>query len=338
MGAPLVVATILVASSRLPAQTQPGGTVFDTISQEVRSVFERCQSAVVKIQGVDQHGMLSGSGFFVDPSGLIYTSYTIGGEARDLIVSHGNMKYPATRVLADSRSGIALLKTETHNSFLPIGRGVDLGIATPVVTIGYPLDLPLSPNFGMIAGYDLRYLNRYFSTIHIRANVPVQRGQGGAPLLNLKGEVVGILISSLENGSGCFALPIEAAEKVRKDFVRFGEVRPGWIGIKVGEAATAAEGSSAVIEDIMDHAPGARGGLKKGDIVVQIGGRKVHAAEDILNASFFLTAGDQVSVVVNREGRTLPLTLQPTDPPLNQLATLPRLAPAEPRQRQDSLQ
>ena len=107
----------------------------------------------------------------------------------------------------------------------------------------------------MVGGFDLKYLGRYFATTHIRANVAVQRGQGGAPLLDMHGEVVGVLISSLDQGSASFVLPIEAAEKVRRDFVRFGEVRPGWVGMAVGPAAEAVNGSTAAVEDILTDGP-----------------------------------------------------------------------------------
>src|SRR5438045_9600089 len=106
-------------------------------------------------------------------------------------------------------------------------------MATPVVWIGYPLDLPETPNFGMIAGFDRKYLGRYFSTTHLRVNLPTQRGEAGAPLLNMKGEVVGILVSSLENNSACYAVPIEAAEQIRSDSVRSGEARHRRVGINV---------------------------------------------------------------------------------------------------------
>ena len=98
--------------------------------------------------------------------------------------------------MADLRSGIALLKVDAATPFLPIGKSAELGLATPVVAIGYPLDLPESPSFGMIAGFDRKYLGRYFSTTHLRINLPTQRGEAGAPLLNFQGEVVGILVSS----------------------------------------------------------------------------------------------------------------------------------------------
>lgn len=295
------------------------GSVFDSISQEVHDVFEKSRDAVVKIEAVDANGQLAGTGFFIDPNGTLYTSYTIGGESTDITVIRGERKYPATRLLGDPRSGIAILKVEAETPYLRMGKSEALAIAAPVITIGYPMDLPLSPNFGVIGGFDVKYLGRYFSSLHIRANVPVQRGEGGAPLLNCNGEVVGILISGLENGTGCFALPIEAAEKVRKDYMRFGDAHPGWIGINVGEAPKKQPDSYAEVQELMPDTPAATSGLQKGDIVLQIGEKKIKAPEDVLNASFYLTAGDEVSVVVRRGGETIAhkirATLHPQGPP-----------------------
>src|SRR5438045_7566604 len=101
----------------------------------------------------------------------------------------------------------------------------------------------------------------------------------------MKGEVVGIVVSSLENSSSCYALPIEAAEKIRSDFVRFGEVRHGWIGANVAEAKTPEEGSRAEITELA--APAADCGIKPGDILLQVGRTKVQEPEDVLDASFF---------------------------------------------------
>jgi S1-C subfamily serine protease len=171
------------------------------ISREVKTIFERCGNAIVKIHAVDEHSELSGTGFFVDPTGTIYTSYSVGGEAGNFTVQFGGKKYQATQLMADLRSGIALLKVDAATPFLPIGKSGELGLATPVVAIGFPLDLPKSPSFGMIAGFDRKYLGRYFSTTHLRVNLPTQRGEAGAPLLNFKGEVVGILVSSVDSGS-----------------------------------------------------------------------------------------------------------------------------------------
>src|SRR5437870_6046808 len=182
------------------------------ISHQVRELFEQAAKAVVKIHGVDEHSEICGTGFFVDPTGTLYTAYTVGGEAGNFTVEFGGKKCPARQLLADIRSGTAILKVDEATPALPIGRSDELDVATPVVAVGYPLDLPETPNFGMVAGFDHKYLGRYFSTTHLRLNLPTQRGEAGAPLLNMKGEVVGIVVSSLENNSACYAGPIEAAE------------------------------------------------------------------------------------------------------------------------------
>ena len=281
-----------------------------TAINHVKEVFERAAKAVVKIHGVDEHCEISGTGFFIDPTGTLYTAYTVGGEAGNFTIDFNGKRYPARQVLADIRSGMAILKTDVATPALPIGKSEELEVATPVVAIGYPLDLPETPNFGMIAGFDRKYLGRYFSTTHLRVNLPTQRGEAGAPLLNMKGEVVGILVSSLENNSACYAVPIEAAEKIRSDFVRFGEARHGWVGINVSEAAKQVEGSRAEMTQIMDGTPAAGSGIKPGDILLQVGRKKVHEPEDVLDASFFITAGDTVPITVMRGNEKLTFNVQ----------------------------
>ncbi|HEY2615619.1 MAG TPA: S1C family serine protease, partial [Chthoniobacterales bacterium] len=179
-----------------------------------------------------------------------------------------------------------------------------------VVTIGFPLDLPKTPSFGMIAGFDRKFLGRYFSTTHLRVNLPTQRGEAGAPLLNFKGEVVGILVSSIENGSACYALPIDAAEKIRNDFVRFGEPRHGWIGINVAEGEKYVDGSRAEMTEIMQDTPAFGSGVKPGDILLQVGKTKVHEPEDVIDASFFISAGDTVPITVMRGNEKLTFEIQ----------------------------
>ncbi len=280
------------------------------ISREVKALFERCGNAVVKIHAVDEHSELSGTGFFVDPTGTIYTSYSVGGEASNFTVQFRGKNYHATQLMADLRSGIALLKIDAATPFLPIGKSAELGLATPVVAIGYPLDLPVSPSFGMIAGFDRKYLGRYFSTTHLRVNLATQRGEAGAPLLNFKGEVVGILVSSVDSGSACYALPIDAAEKIRRDYVRFGDARHGWIGIDVQEAPNPVAGSSAEMTQIRENTPAAGSGLEPGDILLQVGNVQVHQPEDVIDASFYISAGDSVPITVMRGDQKLTVNVQ----------------------------
>jgi S1-C subfamily serine protease len=282
------------------------------LSHQVKDIFERAAKAVVKIHGIDEHSEICGTGFFIDPTGTLYTAYTVGGEAGNFTIEFNGKKYPARQLLADIRSGTAVLKIEAPTPALPIGKSEELQVATPVVAVGYPFDLPETPNFGMVAGFDRKYLGRYFSTTHLRVNLPTQRGEAGAPLLNMKGEVVGIVVSSLENNSACYAVPIEAAEKIRGDFVRFGEARHGWVGINVSETSEPVEGSRAEMTQIMDDTPAAHSGIKPGDVLLQVGRKKVTQPEDVLDASFFITAGDIVPITVMRGDQKLTFNVRAT--------------------------
>src|SRR5215813_10136538 len=307
-----------------------------TISHQVRELFEQAAKAVVKIHGVDEHSEICGTGFFVDPTGTLYTAYTVGGEAGNFTVEFDGKKYPARQLVADIRSGTAMLKVDETTPALPIGKSDELELATPVVSIGYPLDLPKTPNLGMLAGLDRKCLGRYFSTIHLRVNVPIQRGEAGAPLLNMKGEVVGIVVSSLENNSACYAVPIEAAEKIRGDFMRFGEARHGWIGINVSMARQPVEGSLAEMTQIMEDTPAARSGIKPGDILLQVGRKKVTQPEDVLDASFFITAGDVVPITVMRGNQKLTFDVQATMHPASRTGLL-LAAPGTPAMNQQAI-
>src|SRR2546423_1273113 len=92
-----------------------------TISHQVRELFERAAKAVVKIHGVDQHSEICGTGFFVDPTGTLYTAYTVGGEAGNFTVEFGGKKHPARRLLADIRTGTAILPAAETTPALALG-------------------------------------------------------------------------------------------------------------------------------------------------------------------------------------------------------------------------
>ena len=299
--------------------------MLDAIQQRVAAVFEKGGAAIVRIEATAGRDRVAGTGFFIDPNGTLYTSYSVGGESQDIVVHFRGARHPATRLISDLRSGIALLKIEAETPFLTFAKARELVLAAPVIALGYPRELPLTPSFGIVGGFDLKFAGRYFATTHIRANLPVQIGEGGAPLLNLKGEVAGILISMLDGGSASFVLPIEAAEKVRMDFTRFREPHPGWIGVHVKTADTAVAGSTAQIGEVVADAPAEKAGLRAGDMLLEIGARKIATAEDVLDASFFLTADDDVLIRIARAGEELQINLQPGDPPSALRALLPKI-------------
>ena len=238
------------------------------------------------------------------------------GRSRNLIVEFAGKKYPATCLLADPYSGVTLLNVKAGETpFLPIGRSSDLKMASAVVAIGYPMDLPEAATFGLVAGFDQKFLDNYLPTTHIRANVPVQPGESGAPLLNANGEVVGILTCQLDYGAVCLSLPIRAAEKVRADYLRFGAVRPGWLGVSAKPVNGTEEDGEVDVEHLATDGPAAVGGLKVGDALLRIGDTAIHRIADLHEASYFLTAEESVPIVVERDGKQITMKVRASDPP-----------------------
>ena len=132
--------------------------------------------------------------------------------------------------------------------------------------------------------------------------------------MNLKGEAVGILVGRMD-AAACHILPMRAAEKVRMDFIRFGELRPGYAGVIVEDAGEPSGGSTARVGELDPSSPAARSGLKAGDILLQVGMTPITTSEDVLDASFILTVGDSTQIVVNRNGEKVLVQVKPSGRP-----------------------
>ncbi len=309
----------IVAAADSPAEAPPAVINGDAIATAVGEVFRDGRDAVVRVVSEDELGMVAGTGFFADAEGTVYTLASLVGDGLNVTVIHGGKKYSARLLTKDFRSGVALLRVEGVESapFLIKGDSRALKIASPLVAIGFPFDHDVTPSFGIVGGFDRKSRGKFFTTTHIRANIPVQRGQGGSPVLNMDGKVVGILVSGLEKGAGCYVLPIRAAEKVRTDYARFGDVRHGWAGVTLVEIPKADHGSRMAIDVVDPTGPAAAAGFHPGDVVLRVGDTEVHEPEDALDASFFLTAGDAVSVRVARGDEVMDISFTPADHPLD---------------------
>jgi serine protease Do len=309
---PPTAAPVLDAADANPA-------VFEAVSREVGAIFAKCKDAVVRIEGSDSYGQHSGTGFFIDPAGTIYTHYAVAGRSWNLTVEFARKRYPAECLLADPISGVAILRIQaTGTPFLTIGHSQEVRVASPVVAIGYPMALPACPSFGLVAGLDQTFLGHYLTTTHIRANVPIQPGEQGAPLIDTGGKVVGILVCRLDWGASCLALPIHAAEKVRADYLRFGQARPGWIGVNVKPVGDDPNGEVQVAQ-LTEDTPAAKCGLKAGDILLRVGDTPIHSFGDVRDAAFYLTADEQVPITVRRGDRDITVKAMAADLPSDSL-------------------
>jgi len=306
------VGRYLVALSALAATAVAGqDPLGEALAGKVSAVFEQGREAVVRIESSDRHGRLTGTGFYADPSGTIYTVTGVLGDCTDITVFQGVRKFPARLLVADPRTGLALIKVDANTPFLPMGDSTSVPLATPLVAIGYPRGNSETFSFGMATGFDRQYLNRYFRTTHIRASIPVEPGLGGAPVLGLDGKVLGIVVAGTGGNAGCYVLPINAAEKIHTEFTRFGEVRPGWVGVSVEDMPIQQDGGPrAKVAGLDEGTPAAESGITDGDILVSVGEVVIKCREDVIDASFFLTAGDAVPVVVLRDGEEMMFSIR----------------------------
>ncbi|NBR45971.1 MAG: serine protease [Verrucomicrobia bacterium] len=298
------------AQERASVASAPSG-VFDKIASEVSGVYEKSVPAVVRIRAMDGQEQLSGTGFFVDKQGTILTAYAVVGQAKEATVDAGGRTFAARILGRDPRSGVALLKIKASETpFLLLGDSAALRPASAVVSVAFPYDMKAEPTFGLVAGFDVKYLTRFFATTHIRVNLPIKPGQIGGPVLDSQGRVVGILMLEIDEGKACYALPVEAAAKVAADIEKFGGPKHGWMGVGVMPDRSRPErGAPVFVDRLYKGTPAEKSGLKAGDEVISIGGRLVREPSDVLDSAFFANVGEKVPVKVRRNGKEETFTI-----------------------------
>jgi len=298
-------------ASSNPAPAPVSSGVFDKIAAEVSGVYEKAAPSVVRIRASDGPEQLAGTGFFVDNQGTVLTAYAVVGQAKEATVEAGGRTYPAKIVGRDPRSGVALLKIKTGETpFLLFGESAGLRPASAVVSVAYPYDLKAEPTFGLVAGFDVKYLTRFFATTHIRANLPIKPGQIGGPLLDSHGKVVGVLMLEIDEGKACYALPVEAAAKVAGDIEKYGEPKHGWMGVGVMPDRSRPErGAPVFVDRLYKGTPAEKSGLRAGDEVLTIGDRSVREPSDVLDSAFFAKVGEKIPVKVRRNGKEETFTI-----------------------------
>lgn len=295
--------------------------VFDSISEEVNRIFQESSPAVVKVRTISGNNSLAGTGFFINDSGVILTSYAVVRDSQKVFIEYENRRVAAEVLGKDARSGVALLQVEERGTpYLKLGDSSELKIASGLVSVAYPYNLPAAPAFGFVTGFDVRYLNRFFATTHIRASVKVSPGQIGGPLLNTKGEVVGLMVLAVQEGKECYALPANSASRIIDDILDDGKASHGWVGVGVIENKLAESGAqkSVVISNLYRDTPAAQSGLEPGDIVKKIGDHVITQPSDILDAAFFSTVGKAIPVEVIRDGKKMVFSLPIVERPAEQ--------------------
>lgn len=289
-------------------------SVLDAISAEVRTVYEKSRDSLVRVKAEPspEGRVRMASGFFVDESGKFVTTATVASHAKRTWIEWQDQQFPAELLGADSRVNLALLRVtgpearERKFPALPFGNAKDLRVGSAVIAMGSPFDLDPSPSFGLVEGFDLQQVARFFVTSHIRVGIPLNPGESGGPLLNTRGEVVGILVAAPEQSQSTFALPGHSLKRVVRDLEEYGEARYGWMGMSVlecrgAEAKEAKQKPCIRVQKVYTNSPAALAGIQEHDVILQVGDRPIRRICDMLDTSFSARVGDKLSIQVQRQ-------------------------------------
>lgn len=319
----------LPAASLVAFSPAARADVYQLSVDEANALFDKAKAAVVQVRSGDKGLISGGTGFFIDDQGTVLTSSSIIGDNTSARVVINGVEVDAKILGNDARSGLAMLRVSyADNPALPLAHSSsDLKSGDGVMAIGYPLNLPVAPSQGPVSGFDASYLEKpragisvtkveRFATTHIHANVAISPGEVGAPLLNSRGEVVGIVATSPDDGRSVYALPVEAMAKVMADFGRYGAARYGWVGVNVMEQPdTAHDGRTVRVVQVTAGTPAGESGIRAGDTVMRIDAREIYRPADVLDASFFSQIGAMMNVVVRRDDKLFNYSFQVIERP-----------------------
>jgi serine protease Do len=231
-----------------------------------------------------------GSGFVVDGvEGLIVTNNHVIEGAADIIINfHDGTKLKVDKVLGkDSKADIALLKVtpKTPLKAVPFGSSSDMKVGDWVMAIGNPFGLGGTVTAGIISAKQ-RDINAGPYDDFIQTDAAINRGNSGGPLFNMDGEVIGVntaIISPTGGSIGIgFAVPSDTVQAVVQQLKEFGEVRRGWLGVKIqtvsediAESLGVAENTGALVSAVTPESPAAKAGLQPGDLILKFDGKDV---------------------------------------------------------------
>jgi len=268
--------TIRTTSNPFPFEF-PEGSPFEDMFKEFNQPSER------KATGL-------GSGFIIDEKGIVVTNNHVIQGAEDIIVSvNGSKEYKAKVIGKDPYMDLAVLQIESDEKFIPVSFSDSdkARVGDWVIAIGNPYGFGGTVTTGIISSRNRDIgLTRYDDFIQTDASINV--GNSGGPLFDLNGKVVGINTAIIAPGrSGSigigFAIPSNSASKVIEQLIEFGETKRGWLGVRIqvvteeiAEVEKLEKPEGALVANVSEGSPAAKGGIKPGDIILEFDGKKVN--------------------------------------------------------------
>jgi len=289
----------------------------DEDSMELFRRFFRGPSPDQMPRGFRREG--TGSGFLVDPKGYIITNHHVVDDADKIVVKlHGDQtEYKAKLVGYDHETDLAVIKIDAGKSlpYAPVGNSDAVQVGDWAVAIGSPFGLEASVTAGIVSAMGRNQIGQQFQSF-IQTDAAINPGNSGGPLLNIKGEVIGVntMIATQSGGyQGIgFALPVNTAVKVYNQITKHGRVTRGSIGIGWGRNQEKAEllralgtKNGVVVETVEPGGPAEKAGIKPEDIIVAINGKAIKDGDDLVGRVSETPIGNTLKITADRAGKKM---------------------------------
>jgi len=300
----------------------------DGLPPGIREFFERSiPQAPRGPRGKQEQAQSLGSGFIISPDGYILTNNHVVADADEILVRlPDRSEYKAKLVGADPRTDVALLKIDAKNlPTLKIGNSDQLKVGEWVLAIGSPFGFDHSVTAGIVSAKGRSLPNESYVPF-IQTDVAINPGNSGGPLFNLKGEVVGINSQIFTRSGGfmglSFAIPIDVAMNVANQLRTDGKVSRGWLGVVIQEVDKGLAESfgldrpaGALVAQVLDNGPAAKGGIKVGDVILSVNGQKIEESADLPHLIGNLKPGAKADMEIIRDGKRQTLNVIVGDMP-----------------------
>ncbi|MGW3666556.1 trypsin-like peptidase domain-containing protein [Streptomyces sp. NPDC005141] len=291
------------------------------------------------VRGSKEEG--TGTGFVLDGQGHILTNNHViepaGGSGEISVTFSGGETAKAEVVGHDSGYDLAVVKVSGVRGLapMPLGNSDNVQVGDPVVAIGAPFDLANTVTSGIISakerpitaggekgdGTDVSYVDA------LQTDAPINPGNSGGPLLDSRARVIGInsAIRSADSGSGLgsgqagsiglgFAIPVNQAKRVAEELINTGRATHPVIGVMLdmeygGDGARVTAKAAGGGPSVAAGGPGAKAGIKPGDVITEVDGRRVHSGEELIVKTRAHRPGDRLRLTLRRGGAEKTVTL-----------------------------
>jgi serine protease Do len=259
-----------------------------------------------------------GTGFVISSDGYIVTNnHVVEGVDSIKVAFEDGRELDATIIGRDPKTDIALIKVESNEKLfaLPLGDSDNLRPGEWVIAIGNPFGLGHTVTAGIVSAKH-RVIGQGSYDDYIQTDAAINPGNSGGPLLNLRGEVVGIntAINPRANTIG-FAVPINMAKAILPQLKSKGAVTRGWLGVVIQritpeliEALELDDENGALVSKVVPDGPADAAGIEHGDVIVEFAGEPVESWNDLPRIVASTPVGTQVEMVVQRDGKRKQLT------------------------------